>query len=615
MKKNQEKMKRSILSNYRFAHGIMHSEKKWKTHVEDVLYVISGVASPFVGMAFPSFALLMLQGTRPISETMGLILLYVLGMKALGMMMAFYNNRQQMNYFLGRIHSMGPLREHILYMDYEALESKEGQGKLRGAIECVYTGNDRGIEAFLLQFPKLFMNVIGFALYSVLVIHISFGIFVFMVLTALGMSFLNLRIGKFSNANQKEGRSIFIKRKRAFEETMDNRSRGDAIMYQMKTWICNRLYAIRDELGGYYKRICRIESSTAGWLTVLNFLRDGVVYFVLIGQIKNGTMDVSTLILMVGVIAGYSHWLQEVLVAAQQIAVNSDTVDLLRDFLEFGNESQAQSQTSDVPFKEACSSYDIRLENVSFRYEGAEEDVLSGVNLNIKKGEKIALVGSNGAGKTTLVKLITGLYTPTQGKIYIGGVDMQTLSKKQVFSLFSVVFQEMKVYACSIAENVACALNPNREKVMSCLMKSGLWEKVSTFEKGMDAPMTQKIEQDGVLLSGGQNQKLMLARALYQDAPILILDEPTAALDPIAENEMYQTYHDFSGEKTSLFISHRLSSTRFCDRVCFLKDGKITEMGTHEVLMAKHGDYAKMFQIQSQYYQEEDSRTLLEEAM
>lgn len=615
MNKSQERRKRSVFSNYRFAHGIMHSEKKWKTHVEDVLYVISGVASPFVGIAFPSFALIMLQGTRPISETLGLILLYVLGMKALGMMMAYYNNRQQMNYFLGRIHSMGPLREHILYMDYESLESKEGQSKLRGANECVYTGNDRGIEAFLLQFPKLLMNLIGFALYSVLVIHISFGVFVFMVFTALGMSFLNLRVGKFSSENQKNFKSIFIKRKRAFEETMDDRSRGDAILYQMKTWICNRLYAIRDELGGYYKKICRIESSTAGWLTVLNFLRDALVYFILIGQIKKGTMDVSTLILMVGVIAGYSQWMQEVLVAIQQITVNSDTVDLLRDFLEFGNEGTQDSQTQDTAFKEVCASYDIRLENVSFRYEGAEEDVLSGVNLSIRKGEKIALVGSNGAGKTTLVKLITGLYTPTQGKIYIGGVDTQTLAKKQIFSLFSVVFQEMKVYACSIAENVACALSPDREKVMSCLMKSGLWEKVSTFEKGMDMPMTQKLEQDGVQLSGGQNQKLMLARALYQGAPILILDEPTAALDPIAENEMYQTYHDFSGDKTSLFISHRLSSTRFCDRVCFLKGGMITEMGTHESLMANQGDYAKMFQIQSRYYQEENPMTFLEEAI
>lgn len=615
MSNNQIKTERSIFSNYRFATALMHSEKRWKYYFEDFMYILTGVISPFVSMAFPSFAILLLQGSFSIPKTMALILSYVIVMKILALMMSLYNTRQQMNYFLGRINSMDPLRGHILNMDYEALESKKGQSKLRGATECIYTGSDRGIEAFLVQFPRFLMNLIGFAIYSILTIRISIGVFVFMVVTASGMSFFNLRIGKFSSENYEKSRGIFIKRKRAFEETMNNQSRGDAILYQMKIWLCNRLYSIRDEFKDYYKKICSLETNTSAWLAVINFIRDGVVYFFLIRQIMSGVIDVSTLVLMVGVIAGYSKWMQGALLAIQQMMVNNDTINLLRDFFEFGNEAITTNGEVDKCLKSGNLSYEIRLEDVSFRYEGAEKDVLSDINLTIQKGEKLALVGSNGAGKTTLVKLITGLYKPTQGKIYINNVDCQTLPKQELYSLFSVVFQEMKIYACSIAENVSCTLNPEREKVISCLMKSGLWEKISTFEKGIDTPMTQKLEQDGVYLSGGQNQKLMLARALYQDAPILILDEPTAALDPIAENQMYQTYHDFSGSKTSLFISHRLSSTRFCDRVCFIKDGRITEIGTHETLMANQSDYAHMFKIQSHYYQEKDSITPLEEAI
>lgn len=609
--RQQKTYKKTIWGNFRFATNVYEKYMGSKYHIDDFVCVLLGVIAPFVAMAFPSAAIYVLQNQTELSMALGVILLYVVGMKLLNMTTELFAIRQTMNYFLGRVQSGTPLYTHLLEMDYQSLESKEGQNRSRAANECIYSGNDMGIEAFLMQFPKLLMNTIGFIIYSLLVININIWVFVFMLVSALFLSLLNAKVANYSEKLKGETRSMYIKRVRVFKETMDNQSRGDIILYNMKDWLCHKLDSVRNEYRRYFGKFCKIERNTATWVAVLNLLRDGIVYVVLIGQIRKGLISVSELMLMIGVIAGYSNWMQQIVVGAQKIVINTNTITQFREFLEYGNLEDDEASTK----LDVKSAYDIRLENVSFRYEGASKDIISNLNLTIKKGEKMALVGANGSGKTTLVKLITGLYKPSSGKIYIDGIDTATLNRIDQFNAFSVVFQEMRVFACTIAENVSCTLNPDRSKVTESLKKAGIWDKVATFEKGIDAPMTQKLEQDGVSFSGGQNQKLMLARALYQDAPILILDEPTAALDPIAESEMYETYNHFTGDKTSLFISHRLSSTRFCDRVCFLKDGVITEIGSHETLMKNDKDYAEMYKIQAKYYQDTLEDTPLKEAI
>ena len=186
------------------------------------------------------------------------------------------------------------------------------------------------------------------------------------------------------------------------------------------------------------------------------------------------------------------------------------------------------------------------------------------------------------------------------------GLDISNFNKEAYFKELGVVFQDSLVVATSVAENVACCSNYEVERVIQCLKDAGLYEKVQGMKQGIYTILTRKLDEEGVEFSGGETQKLMLARALYQNVPILILDEPTAALDPLAESAMYETYTSFGKEKTSLFISHRLSSTRFCDRICFMKDGEIVEEGTHEELMALGGNYANMFEIQSKYYKEQE---------
>lgn len=292
-----------------------------------------------------------------------------------------------------------------------------------------------------------------------------------------------------------------------------------------------------------------------------------------------------------------------------------------------------KKENEEVTIPRAC--YSIVFEDVSFGY--GDKKLFEHFSLKIDAGEKVALVGMNGAGKTTLMKLLCGLYPLSGGRILIDGIDISTMEKEQYYRYISILFQEVKVLPFTIGKNVSCAWTKeeqrqmeerkydnrfsrafakvessdihgnvyDEDKVIQCLKQAKLWDKVQTLPKGIHTTLTQILDRSGIQLSGGETQRLMLARALYKDTPILILDEPTAALDPIAESELYEEYSSLCENKISVFISHRLSSTRFCDRILFLEHGKILEEGNHDSLMKMNGKYADMYRIQSHYYQKE----------
>ena len=256
------------------------------------------------------------------------------------------------------------------------------------------------------------------------------------------------------------------------------------------------------------------------------------------------------------------------------------------------------------PLPQGLKDCEIVLDHVSYRYPGAEKDTISNLTFTLHPGEKVAIVGLNGAGKTTLVKLLCGFLDPTQGSVRLNGVDIRTYNRREYYHLFSAVFQEFSVLDTNVAVNVAQRVDGiDRARVAECLEKAGLTQAVEALPKGMDTPVTRNVFEDGVELSGGQMQRLMLARALYRDAPVVVLDEPTAALDPLAEHDIYMKYNAMTQGKSSLFISHRLASTRFCDRILYLEHGRIAEEGTHQSLLDLGGGYSKLFEVQSRYYQ------------
>lgn len=257
---------------------------------------------------------------------------------------------------------------------------------------------------------------------------------------------------------------------------------------------------------------------------------------------------------------------------------------------------------------EANKQYEIKLENVSFCYPGTERYVLKNINLTLHPKEKLAVVGLNGAGKSTLIKIISGFLDPTTGKVLLNGEDIKNFNRLDYYAMFSAVFQNFSLLAGTVAANVAQDdVDIDMEKVKKCIEKAGLKKKIKSLKHGYDTNMNRTVFEDAVLLSGGEMQRLMLARALYKDAPFILLDEPTAALDPIAESQMYQKYHEMTKEKSSIYISHRLASTRFCDRIILIDDGMIKEEGTHEELLKKNGEYAKLYAVQSKYYDDEKS--------
>ncbi len=218
------------------------------------------------------------------------------------------------------------------------------------------------------------------------------------------------------------------------------------------------------------------------------------------------------------------------------------------------------------------------------------------------------MVGLNGAGKTTLVKLLCGFYDPDEGRVLLDGRDIREYNRADYYRMFSAVFQDFTLLPATVAANVAQSEDAiDMEKVTDCIAKAGLQEKTESLPQGYETLLNREVYEDAVMLSGGETQRLMLARALYKDAPFVILDEPTAALDPIAEADMYAKYHDMTAGRSSVYISHRLASTRFCDRILLIEDGRLAEVGTHESLLALGGRYAELFHVQSQYYREGDT--------
>lgn len=279
---------------------------------------------------------------------------------------------------------------------------------------------------------------------------------------------------------------------------------------------------------------------------------------------------------------------------------NAPFLELTFEFLDIPNNMYQGSLTVE---KRNDRKYEVEFRNVSFKYPSSENYALRNVNMKFEIGKRLAVVGMNGSGKTTFIKLLCRLYDPTEGEILLNGIDIRKYNYAEYMNIFSVVFQDFKLFSLTLGENVASGSNIDREKVIDCLNKAGFGGRLAEMPNGIDTYLYTDYEKDGVNVSGGEAQKIAIARALYKDSPFIILDEPTAALDPIAEAEIYGKFDEIAGDKTAIYISHRLSSCKFCDEIAVFHEGAVIQQGTHASLVAdESGKYYELWHAQAQYY-------------
>lgn len=340
-------------------------------------------------------------------------------------------------------------------------------------------------------------------------------------------------------------------------------------------------------------------------LVVTEMLLKAIIYVFVCAYSLAGAFGVGSIIKYVGFIETLTGCITSCFSVFADLKYNTPFV---RDYLAYFDIPQQMSQGTLPVEKRRVDKNEIEFRDVSFKYPGSDTYALEHVSLKFGIGERLAVVGMNGSGKTTLIKLLCRLYDPTEGEILLNGVNIRAYDYNAYLAEFSVVFQDYKLFSFSVAENVAAGSDPNREKVTAALEKSGFAQRLSQMPEGIDTCLYQDFNRSGVEISGGEAQKIAIARALYKNAPFIILDEPTAALDPIAESEIYSRFNEIVEDKTAIYISHRLASCRFCDRIAVFDHGRVIQMGTHEELVAdQSGKYFELWNAQAQYYQENSS--------
>ena len=381
----------------------------------------------------------------------------------------------------------------------------------------------------------------------------------------------------------------------------DGKSAKDIKIYGFKDYFIKALAKSLYDIEKIYAKYTHQCIASDGISALLNAARESVAYIYLVYLVTKSRLSVSDFIFYFGIITGFSNWVISLGYSVNQIEMCCNECAAYRKYIE-------EKDTSDegTALQSKCVE-SIEFCKVSYKYPSSQTPTLKNINIKFGGNENVAIVGENGAGKTTLIKLLCGLYSPTDGKILLNDTDTAGIAKNSYFDLFSVIFQDYRFLPMTIQQNITASSEYDRGKLYAAFEQAGILEKINSLPQKENSLMDREVYKDAVDFSGGEKQKLLLSKAVYKDAPILVLDEPTAALDPIAENELYLKYNELTKDKLSFFISHRLSSTRFCDRILFLSDGKIAEEGTHEELMAKKGKYYKMYQIQSYYYKEQEA--------
>lgn len=514
---------------------------------------------------------------------------------------SYFSSCSQFGRIEVRLHIGSMIQNKALTMSYPDILNQNVRKKMDKASMLV-TSNSAATEAIWTTLVNLLENVVEFIVFLSLLAVLN----PLMIIAVLATTIVSFSVSNYLNDwgyRHREEEAEYSRRMNYLsEKSRDYTLAKDVRIFGMQGWIEDVYNSMLRLYRSFLARGERVYIWGNIIDVILAFMRNGIVYVFLMGGVLQGEMSAPQFVLYFNTVNLFTGGIGKIMTDLAALRKQSLDICAVREFLEYPETFQMEQG---IPIKPNLNiPYQIELQDVSFRYPEAEKNTLSHINLTIRQGEKLAVVGLNGAGKTTLVKLICGFLDPIEGKVLLNNIDIRTYNRQDYYRLFSAVFQDFSVLDVTIAENIAQTDESiNRPLMEHCIHQAGLTEKIKQLPAGVNTHLG-KVFEDGIELSGGELQRLMLARALYKNAPIMVLDEPTSALDPIAESEIYNKYSELTDGRMAVYISHRLASTKFCHRIILICEGRIAEEGTHDELLAHNGHYADLFEMQSKYYRE-----------
>lgn len=581
-------------------------KEKKSIYLMGILFFPAYILSNYLQVYLPKMVIMELEEKRTITHfgisIMGLsfflILCIFIKVKMLSRIKysnRFINQRMQNEY-----------SQKLLYVDYKYLEDQEFLTVRDKVKESLFGGSvgDEWERAKLADFMETLVTLAAVTgnvvLYAYHLCKLSYWMLAIFLIAPFIMVLTQKTVMKNERDNAVKASGVWQKLDYVIRKTEDFSMAKDVRMYQMDVWLSGLLEKLCKKRLEYKAKELKPRCA----LSVISTLVFGVyhagLFAAILAGLWNGNINVADVVFYAGMgPALYFLMEEDFLNNIRRLFQLSVEFKRFREYTDYGE----NTGKTDIPVNRKTPV--IEFQHVSFTYPGSDREVLKDINLVVEKGEKIAIVGVNGAGKTTLMKLTCGLLLPASGRILLDGKDMAQMEPEERYSWFSCAFQDIQFLPLSIKENISMLIeDADNLKIWDCLKQAGIKDEVGSLPLRLDTMMEKTLNKNAVDFSGGQKQKLILARALYRDAGVLVLDEPTAALDALAENDIYEKYARFTKDKTSFFVSHRLSSTRFCDRILLIDGGNIAEEGTHEELLAAGGLYAEMFEMQSKYYKE-----------
>lgn len=485
-------------------------------------------------------------------------------------------------------------------MDKDLLDFKTAEQKslFERSKSFAFEGEQADGAWSAIRLSKLITSFLGFFAYAIIFSFLSYKLVLIILISALITAYFQDRLMLYGDAITDEMAKEESRHYYMYKVSLDDGAQKEIRLNNALSWLVYHL----DKISNAYYSLLRGWTKKANAVSlvegIFGFIRDLFTYVLLTKSVLNGEISAANFIFYLSLVLGFSEWLNNFSGHIRSLRRISLVCDKYRTFVQ----DKADLNTGKIILK---SIDEIKLEDVSFAYD-EDNEILKNINLTIKKGESIAIVGENGAGKTTLIKLITKLFDASSGKILINGIDIDLYDKKSIYKRISALFQDYFLMPTTLINNLDDK-QQDRVQAEKFIDEMGLSNRVTSLENGLDTELINIEDNKVEGFSGGETQKLLFIKSLMKDSDLLILDEPTSALDPIAEEKLYLKYKDFTKDKMAIFISHRITSTRFCDRIIYLDDKSIAELGTYDELMNLGGKYKAMFDMQAKYYKENEN--------